>query len=171
MLHKYSCSLLNFKRILIKINCIFLKKIIWTSETPVPYFQYMFLFKYVFCFQVTRSIIAHYILYFTLLFFNWIYWGGIGSQNHTGFKCTTQQNIIGTLHCVPITPREAFVSPFSSFAHLHLPPLPPAIIPLLPVSMCLYIPYIIHAIYKYIYTCHLYLYMMHIVWYIYKYIS
>ena len=27
----------------------------------------------------------------TSFLFHWIYWGDIGSQNHTGFKCTTQQ--------------------------------------------------------------------------------
>ena len=42
--------------------------------------------------------------------------GDIGSQDHTGSKCTTQQNITCTLHCAPISPSKI------SF-HPHLSPL------------------------------------------------
>ena len=56
-------------------------------------------------------------------FFNW---GDIGSQNHRGFKCTSQSNIICTLRHVPVTPSKV------SFC-LHLPPLcPPPTTPTAP---------------------------------------
>ena len=29
-----------------------------------------------------------------VFFLNWIKWGDIGSQSHTAFKCTTEQNIV-----------------------------------------------------------------------------
>lgn len=32
------------------------------------------------------------------VFFNWTYWGGIGSQNSTGSKCTTHRT--STAHCI-----------------------------------------------------------------------
>ena len=51
-------------------------------------------------------------------FYNWIYWGEIGSQNHTRFKYTTQQNIIYTMHPVPIAQSRV---PFQ----LHFPPFCP----------------------------------------------
>ena len=55
------------------------------------------------------------------LFFNWIYWGDIGSQNHTGVNCTTQQSIICTLHGLLIAPSSLFTS--------HPPPLPTSTYP------------------------------------------
>ena len=59
-------------------------------------------------------------------FFNW---GDIGSQNHRGFKCTSQSNIICTLHHVPVTPSKV------SFC-LHLPPLcPPPTTPTAPFPL------------------------------------
>ena len=54
---------------------------------------------------------------FFFFFLNWIYWGDIGLQNHTGFKCITQWNTICTLHHVPIAPSTV------SF-HPHLPSVP-----------------------------------------------
>ena len=58
-------------------------------------------------------------------FLNWIYWGYISSQNHIGFKCTTQQNIICALHHVPITPSKfSFHFHLTALVHLHLHPLP-----------------------------------------------
>ena len=45
-------------------------------------------------------------------FLNWIYWGDIDSWHHTGFKCTTWQNIICTLHCAPTNcPKQSLLSP------------------------------------------------------------
>lgn len=69
---------------------------------------------------------------FLSLFFNGLYRGDIGSQNHTGFKCTAQRNLVCTLHGAPITPNKASV-PASPPAPLHLPPHPP---PLWPSPHC-----------------------------------
>ena len=57
--------------------------------------------------------------YFFLI---WIYLGDIDSQSHTGFKCTTQQDITCTQYCAPITP----------FAYLPLLPTP------FPLAGCVY---------------------------------
>ena len=48
----------------------------------------------------------------------WMYWGDTDSQNHMGFECTTQRNIICTLHLMSITQSKV------SF-HPHLSPLCP----------------------------------------------
>ena len=62
---------------------------------------------------------------FFLPFFLWIYWGDIGSQNHTGFKCTARQNITRTLHRALTTPSKvSFCCPFPPFSNIHLPPPP-----------------------------------------------
>lgn len=45
--------------------------------------------------------------------FNWIYWGDFGSQNHTGFRCITQ-NIICMLHRVAITQAKSLFIPIPS---------------------------------------------------------
>ena len=59
--------------------------------------------------------------YFIFIF----YWGDIGPQNHTGFKSKTQQNVICTLHRVPITPSNASVCPhFAPFCPLLPTPTP-----------------------------------------------
>ena len=50
----------------------------------------------------------------------WIYWGDIGSQNHIGFKYTTQQNIICTLHHVSIV--QSKVSSHSQLSPFCPPP-------------------------------------------------
>lgn len=50
-----------------------------------------------------------------------MYWGDTGSQNHTGFKCTTQQNIVCMLRRAPIIPSKSLSSPL-----MPLGPLPPA---------------------------------------------
>lgn len=52
----------------------------------------------------------------------WIYWSEAGSQNRTGFKCTTRWNIVCSLHCAPITQSAvSFQHTSSLLAHLHLP--------------------------------------------------
>ena len=65
-------------------------------------------------------------------FFNWIYWGEIGSQSHISFKGTTHQNIIGTLHHAPIAQSKV------SF-YLHLSPLCPLQLTPTPLSVYHYI--------------------------------
>ena len=49
------------------------------------------------------------------LFFRLNVLGDIGSQSHTGFKCTTQQNII-------CTPHRASIAPSKVSFHPHFPP-------------------------------------------------
>ena len=59
----------------------------------------------------------------SLHYFSWVYWGDIGWQNHTGFKCTVQQNIVCTLHHAPIAPSKiSFHSHLSPHCPLLLPP-------------------------------------------------
>lgn len=94
-------------------------------------------------------------------FFYWIYWGDIDSQNHAGFKCTTEQNAICTLQQVSITPRKVSFHPlYPLSAHFYVPPPPfPLAIP--HYCLCLSIIYI-HTytrqreksidIYTYLYT-------------------
>ena len=65
-----------------------------------------------------RFLFFFFILHF-LLILNWIYRSGIGSQNHIGFKCTTQQKTICVLHHGPIAPGKV------SFRGPHFPPCPP----------------------------------------------
>ena len=90
-------------------------------------------------------------------FFFWIYWDDIISQNQ-GFKYTTPQNFIWTLHCTLIVQSKvSFHSPFFD----RLPPLPPLPLPcpltittLLSVTV-IYI-YIIHThTHTHIHTLHL----------------
>ena len=59
-----------------------------------------------------------------IIFLNWVYWSDIGSQNYTGLKSTTQQNIC-TLHHAPVAPSKVCLHlHFPLFAHLHLPLIP-----------------------------------------------
>lgn len=70
----------------------------------------------------------------------WIYWGDISSQNHTGFKCTTQQNIFCSVLCTRHPEQSLSQSHSLTLAQLHLPSLPfpyryQAVITVLSVSM------------------------------------
>lgn len=62
-------------------------------------------------------------IYFNFLLVNWIYWGDICQQKHTGFRCTIIQHITCTLYCVFTTPSQA--SSHHQFSLLYLPPSPP----------------------------------------------
>ena len=67
----------------------------------------------------------------SFLFLNWTYWGDIGSQSHTGFKCTTQQNIIYTLHWAPVARSKVPFHPLLS----SLCPPPPTLPPPFPLAI------------------------------------
>ena len=77
----------------------------------------MFCFLFDFFYSILGCDILNIYIFLCLvnyLFLNWVYWWDIGSQNHTGFKHPTQQNIC-TLHCVPIA--QCKVSFCPHFAH------------------------------------------------------
>ena len=64
-------------------------------------------------------------LQYTVIFLNEF----IGSQNHIGFKCTAQQNIICTLHHAPISQAKSLSVPFSCFVQFYLSPPFPSVYP------------------------------------------
>ena len=64
-------------------------------------------------------------IYLCIYLCNWIYWGDTGSQNSTGFKCTTQQK--PSAPCVVHPWPKAKSLPITihpPFAHFHSPPRP-----------------------------------------------
>ena len=78
-----------------------------------------------FCWQAgTQSTEPHQLGLFFFPHFLLNLLGDIGSQNHTSFKCTTQQNIICTVYHAPLTQSKVSFYPHLSsplFAFFHLP--------------------------------------------------
>ena len=113
--------ILHYKIFPTELNTLFLNTVFF--YVCHSYFQYLFSSfssNILFCSPVERSLQS------IFSFLNWIYWGDIGSQNHTSFKCTTQRNITCTLHHVSIWD---FTQSKVSFCPRLCPLCPPPLTP------------------------------------------
>ena len=88
-----------------------------------------------------------------------MYWVDIGSQNHMGFKGTTQQNHMCTPHGALTAPSKVSFRPHPPFSHLHLAP---TLLSLLLSTHCVCASVLYIEIYIYIHTYMIFGYSFHL---------